>query len=100
MEGLGWKLHLPHLYVNHDQNMRVGVEGVFSMANIHYDSQCTMSGFRVDGRVGVEVTSTPFTCKSRPKHAGRCGRGLFDGIHSLRLTMYYVGIWGRWEGWG
>ena len=27
------------------------------------------------GRLGLEHASTPFTCKSRPKHAGRCGRG-------------------------
>ena len=27
------------------------------------------------GRLGLKHASTPFTCKLRPKPAGRCGRG-------------------------
>ena len=56
-------------------HLRVGVEGVFSGAYIHYDSPCPMSGFGVDGKVGVKAASTPFTYNLRPKPAGRCGRG-------------------------
>ena len=45
----GRNLRLPHLPVNHDQNLRVGVEGVFSGPYIHHNSPCIISGFGVDG---------------------------------------------------
>ena len=53
------------------------------------------------GRCGQKPTSTPFTCKIRPKAVGRWGRGILEGIDTHRLSIHnsLYGVdtvdWGR-----
>ena len=41
------------------------------------------------GKIWVETTSTPFTWKSRPKPAGRCGRGV-SGASVHYDSQYFI----------
>ena len=37
----------------------------------------------------IEPTSTPFTCKIRPKPVGRWGMGLLDGMDLVTMHIFY-----------
>ena len=84
----GRNLRLPHLPVNHDQNLWVGVEGLFSGTPLHYVSPCIISAIWVDGVHPGRNLRLPHLPLNHNHYQWVGVEGPFRGLHFI--TTHHV----------